>query len=759
MRHREPRATIDGETRSAAELGDVGAWKYSKDPTTQLMVLRYRLPHWEPGRLGMWHMAHPDFLIGESPPPDDLFEWIDRGGRVEAHNVFFERSWWENLAVARMGWPGVRRHQWMCSAAKCSVHSLPRSLELACQAMRLPIQKDVEKAKSMKRLAKPVKLKKARVRELERLGIDPSTHVEFFESEYDIVTNWEYCGVDVLAEEGLSERLPDLSDDELELWMLNEDVNLRGVRVDLELCRAAVALGAEEAERLRRIMMDVTGGQVERPTQRERVKRWLLENEGIRLPDTTKDTVDKLLLKKEIKDDPERWRVRAILECMRNAGQTAATKYAKAIELADTDGRVRDIMMYHGAERTGRFAGKGLQVHNFKRAVVRDQEQLVRDIKEGNLEWLRLMHGDPISALGDCARGIVLPDHGEELYVADYAAIEARVVFWLARLQEALDIFRNRQDIYCEMASEIYGVPVTKKDEVMRFTGKQAILGLGFGMGAPKFRSHCLKLANVDLPIKMCRKVVKIYRKRFERVVQLWRDMEETAVEVVAAWQKDGEFIERPVGTTEGLIRFCMPEEHGGDFLQMVLPSGRRLHYREPQLKPQAMYQFTAIDPNAEDEESREVKITVSVPLGDDNLNDRYRWFLAHRACDGQGYVLKKPQQHSKRRIVGKLTYAGMDESGNNQWVRIDTYGGKLTENAVQATARDFLCHAILRGIKPSNVYKFMMSIHDEMVTGAKKGTGDVKLFERLMTTLPEWGGDCPVSCEAWGEGVRYKKG
>lgn len=752
-----PRATIDGETRSAADLTEVGAWKYSKDPTTELMVLRYRLPHWERGRLGMWHMAHPDFLIDESPLPEDLFEWIDKGGMVEAHNVFFERSWWQNLAEARMGWPRVRDHQWMCSAAKCSVHSLPRSLELACLAMDLPIRKDTEKAKSMKRLSKPKKLLKADLKRLEKMGIDPATYINWHEDEFDIVTNWEYCGIDVLAEEGLSEALPDLSEQELELWRLNEEVNLRGVRVDMDLCRAAVKLGEEESLRLQGILQEITGGKVERPTQRDRVKRWLLENEGIRLADTTKDTIEKLLDTKQMKEERYR-RARTILEVMRNAGQTAASKYAKAIELADTDGRIRDIMMYHGAERTGRFAGKGIQVHNFKRAVVRDQEGLVRDIKDGNLEWLRMMWGDPISALGDCARGMLLPDHGERLYVADYAAIEARVVFWLCRLQEALDIFRNKLDIYCEMASEIYGVPVTKKDEVMRFTGKQAILGLGFGMGAPKFRAHCLKLANVDLPIKMCRKVVKTYRKRFPQVVAMWHDMEQTAIKVVEAWMRDGEFIDLPVDTTEGMVRFRMPEEFNGDFLQMVLPSGRCLHYRRPSLTAQAMYQFTAIDPNAESEDEREVKITVSLEKDEDDVNDRRRWYLAHRQCDSQGYVLKKPQMHSKRRIVGKLTYAGMDEGGNNQWVRIDTYGGKLVENAVQATARDFLCHAILKGIKPSNAYKFMMSIHDEMVTGAREGTGDVHAFERLMTVLPEWGTDCPIAVEAWGEGTRYRK-
>lgn len=373
-------------------------------------------------------------------------------------------------------------------------------------------------------------------------------------------------------------------------------------------------------------------------------------------------------------------------------------------------------------------------------------------------EWLRFCYGPVMQALGEGSRGMVLPDEDDhELLVADYAAIEARVLFWMVDDQSALDIFRRKEDIYCEMATSIYDRPVTKADEAERFMGKQTILGLGYGMGPKKFKAHIKHLSGLDVPYGFVRKVVKIYRKeRFPVVPEYWMKTEKAAIESV-------EF-EREVDVCSGdgpVFTYRMEELGSVPFLSCELPSGRKLWYREPRLIPTVNFFFGAEDPTAEpDKEGRRERHNVLVAMNRrDAHRDRARE-MARRQAFGEGLRLIEEAKVGVQES-SKLTYLEANDGGGIQ--RVETYGGKIVENNDQGTSCDFLKFSIVQ-LRKEHGLRAMMTIHDELVASAKrlatKALGDARLraFMETVERLPEWGSGCPISCEAW-RGPRYKKG
>jgi DNA polymerase len=323
------------------------------------------------------------------------------------------------------------------------------------------------------------------------------------------------------------------------------------------------------------------------------------------------------------------------------------------------------------------------------------------------------LYGGVMEALSAGLRGAIVAPPGKVLYVADFAGIEARVLLWVAEDERGLDLFRNKADIYCDMASSIYGYPVNKNDHPKeRGIGKIAILGLGYQMGASKFVDTCEK-GGVTIPediyCEACGKglgqhgrerhafesdedpetmtavrVVQAYREKYWRVKQLWADQETAAIAAVES--------RSPVqcGKVQWVYR--------APFLYCVLPSGRRLAYNEPRVKTQMM------------------------PWG-------------------------------KEKAV--LSHMGVD-SYTHQWKRCTVYGGLLVENIVQAISRDLMADGMLRA-EAQGTYQIVLSVHDELVSEAIEGTGSVKEFEMLMSALPAWADGCPVDAEGWC-GKRYRK-
>lgn len=701
---REATATIDFESRSCADLRKVGSWAYSLHPTTEVLCLAFRLPSWAPGRTGLWHPAFPhlDIPACDTTELTELFEWIWAGRPVEAHNAWFERGIWTNVLVPD-GWPIISPWQWRCSAAKAAAHTLPRGLEDVASVLRLAMQKDTEGSKLMKKLTKPRKPRKAERAAWAKVSTAPHPTL-WWESKEWFERLWAYCRQDVLTEVAVSEAVPDLLPRELELYLMDQDINERGFQLDADAVDVALQLVTAETPRLNAELTRLTGGKVTKATQRAKLKGWFAE-QGLQLEDTTKDTIDDLLMLPL--EGPKRLSmpVRRGLELLKMLGKASTAKYQTMRGWMNADGRVRGGLLFHGAG-TGRWSGAGVQPHNFVRGIVKNMAALwtalktgdrphivktVRELSRAYNEATRAYDGPPqvrdiLDALSQALRGTIVAPPGRKLYVADYAAIEARVVLWLAGADEALDTFRRHEDIYKVMATDIYHTDVRSINGAQRQLGKQAVLGLGFQMGAPKFQATCEKY-NIIVDEDFSKTVVDAYRSKFWQVVNMWREQEGAAIEATL----NGEGAEPVVA---GKVKWFVE----GQYLYCQLPSGRRLAYPEP---------------------------------------------------DVRGWKTSWGQ------VKTSLTFTGINPY-SRKWERRAAYGGLLVENITQAVARDIMADAIRRADE-SHIYDVVLSVHDELIAEADEDKGNVADFVQLMAQAPSWASDCPIEAEGWAD-VRYHK-
>ncbi len=572
-----PKATIDFETRSAISLKTVGSWAYSLHPSTQVLCLAFHLPTWPTERTSLWHPALPMLGLAETRNFDDvleLTEWIERGGLVEAHNAQFERGIWTNILRPRYGWPRIDPTQWRCSAAKAAAHALPRKLDGAAKALHLPDRKDPEGVKRMKdsaikRMFKPRKPRK-KEREAWAAAHGSAPHpLLWWESVEEMEALWAYCRQDVLVETGLSLALDDLSPDESLIYTLDQCINERGFQIDRHAVDAALALIAEESVALNTELGDLTNGQVRKATQRARMLAWFAA-QGLDLPDTQGTTIDEYLHSQEEMTPA----VRRALEIVYTLGRSSTAKYQSMLDHVCPDWRVRGGLLYHGAT-TGRWSGAGVQPHNFPKGTLinMDMGDLWTDLLTRDRALIGAKYGSVMAALAHGLRGAIIPRPGHQLYVADYASIEVRVLLWLADDEEHLEIFRQHGDMYLTMASKIYGYPCTKDQHPKeRAVGKIAVLGLGYQMGAAKFQGTCENQAGVLITEAESQTTVDAYREEFWRVKNLWTTYERGAIDAVleqtnvsvgqgVVWYPDGQFLCCELPSTR-LLRYPFPEIH-----------------------------------------------------------------------------------------------------------------------------------------------------------------------------------------------------
>lgn len=426
-----PRATVDFETRSACSLRACGSWRYSLDPTTQVMCLAFRLPSWAPGRVELWHPAFPHLGIEEECTGGfdalmELFAWVLTDGLVEAHNSWFERGIWTNIMVPQYGFPSVPHTSWRCSAAKAAAHALPRNLEDAGDAVESDIVKDVEGGKVMKKMMKPRKATVAdkrawarlhepcpvcdgagRVESFKKDGTPtvkgqkcpvcagaghgnaddvPSMPLLYHESADLLAELWAYCRQDVLAEEAVSAALPDLNPLETRMFLMDQAVNERGFRLDRGAIAAALAIIDAHFTDLNAELVALTGGKVERATQRQRMLDWLEEDHAVVLEDTRAATLDDVLATWMLDATPRRG-----IEIMRTLGKSSTAKFVKMANWICPDDRVHGGMLFHGAS-TGRWSGQGIQPHNFPRGRMSEIKSRYGIVMEDTWDILQLIH-------------------------------------------------------------------------------------------------------------------------------------------------------------------------------------------------------------------------------------------------------------------------------------------------------------------------------------------------------------------------------
>lgn len=736
------RITLDFETRSTANLKLVGAHKYSLDPSTRATCLAAKFN----GQDAMMFLSYEAVNLPWKKVPEGFkYHWqkaIENGYLFCAHNAFFEQCIYYNILVAKLNWPYIPRDLWRCTAAKAAACALPRNLAGAGEALKLITQKDFRGYQAMMATCKPTRQwgdwQKARMQVAEGRKIakrryelaqrpeppmfaTPETHPDVFEVLYT------YCKIDVKSEEELDEVLPDLIPDEQEIWFLNQKLNWRGLPADIPTIQKIVGIMARETKKNLAELDSVTMGLVTKAGARNSIIEFLAL-EGIELPNLRANTVSDFLKNGEIDGDMKR-----LLEIRQALSKTSTKKYQAFLERAGADGRVRDILLYHGAS-TGRDTGTGIQPHNFPRGLIPVDKArpyaAVENVIELDEEMLRILYGENLAILfSSILRNMLIPSEGKELFVADFSKIEVAVLWWLADNESGLNVLRSGKDPYKYQAAANlechYDDIADESDD--RQLAKAQILGCGFGMGWAKFQKTAWDQYRLKLTRKQSRAAVKAYRETHEAVPDVWKAYEAAAITAI----EEQKTIE--VGHCKFIYR--IDRRRKVQFLWVELPSGRRLAYADPEIGWRVReFESTEVLYNGMWHELQELEETLESELDLDKFKTRI--------------VIKhgRPQKTLEFWAVNSKT---------KKWSRERTFGGSLTENIVQAVARDLMMSAIVR-LEHAG-YQALLSVHDEAICEKQIGSGSLIEFNRIMTRDLPWSAGIPIEAKGW-VGPRYRK-
>ena len=654
--------SIDLETYSSVPIAKAGAQKYIQSPDFEILLFAYSL---DGGDVQIIDLAQGELL------PQWLASALSDPQYIKhAYNASFE---WGCLSKF-MGTLPI--DQWRCTMFHGLYCGYTAGLDATGKALGLPADK--QKLSTGKALIRyfcvpcaPTKTNGGRTRNYPRH--DPAKWALFK----------EYCIGDVTTEMEILHRLENFPvPPELEKqWQTDVLINARGVAVDMDMVRGALWIGETTRDQLTEEAVTLSG--LDNPNSVKQLMQWLEEELDEELTDLRKDTVSRLLNGNLTNDTARR-----MLEIRQELGKTSTKKY-NAIEAAVcADGRVRGLLQFYGANRTGRWAGRLVQVQNLPRTYV-EPLPLARDlVKRRETASLRALFGSVPDTLSQLIRTSFIAELGNALVDADFSAIEARVISWLAGESWRLDVFRTHGKIYEASASQMFGVPLERikkgnPEYALRQKGKVAELALGYqgSTGALiKMGALDMGLTEAELP-----DIVNRWRDANKRIRDLWYSMEAAAVQVIQTGQ--------PVGLRSLVLAREMDAGNNLDFLTIRLPSGRKLYYAHPSL--------------------------------------------------GQNQ-LGKPS----------ITYMGMDQT-TKKWKLIETYGGKLVENCVQAIARDCLAEAIER-LEAAN-YPVVFHVHDEVVVECAAERASLDDIAAIMGQPVSWAPDLPLGADGW-VGAFYKK-
>ena len=640
---------IDLETYSSEDISSAGAYKYTQSPDFEILLIAYAF---NDGPVLVCDLASGD------PFPQVLIQAFSYGGvELWAHNATFER-----LCFKAYGYD-IPASRWFCSAVKSAYCGLPFSLDQVSKILNLENKKKETGKMLIRYFCVPCKPTAANGMRTRNLPHHTPEKWELFK---------EYCAGDVEAEREIDNRLSAYRIPQFErnLYSLDADVNDRGVLIDMRMARAAVAVSEEFNERLTNRVVKITG--LDNPNSGAQLKKWLEGQTGEEVASLTKETLP--VLAKKYKTNK---RVAEVLEARARLGKTSVSKYTAMLASAGADDRARGLFQFYGANRTGRWAGRLIQLQNLPRNYIKNIHEPREFLRQGDGDALELMFGDVQDTLSQLIRTAFIPREGCLLYVADYSAIEARVISWLSGEQWRMDVFHGEGKIYEATAARMFGLPIEAitKGSDLRSKGKVAELALGYQGGVAALER--MGGAKMGLTTTEMQSIVKKWRKANPSVVALWEDMNECAIDAVR-WKR------KSVSKFRGLVFDC--DDYA---MTITLPSGRQLFYKNARLKPS-------------------------------------KW-------GGSSVVYDGTNQETK------------------QWGSVDTYGGKLTENIVQAIARDLLGFAMLT-LKASG-YGIVMHIHDEVVIEDEGGLPPehkLKNICSLMSIAPEWAKDLPLRADGF---------
>lgn len=704
-------------------LPDVGVYVYVEHPSFEVISLHYR--SFDNSVSCLW--------TPDQPSPDYLLNYVANGGMVEAHNIQFEAVVWNNYCVKAFGWPTLQLEQTRCSAAKCRRYSLPGSLAQAAEVIGGE-QKDSEGKNLIRKLTRPVTPTKKH----------PSFRWTPSEAPEDFKKFYAYNAQDTAAEMTLSQKVPDLTPYERDAWLADQQINNRGVYVDRVSLAACTRLLESFTAELAAEFKQITGGYVQTINETKKFCEWL-SSRGV-----SSDSVDKKsvadMLGKNIPPDARR-----ALEIRQALGGANSKKLYAIEQRLNADGRLRGSYIYCGADRTGRWASVGVQLQNITAAGPATKNCLscgriigatvdrclcgateFKDRGEWGLEEMaqaladarsmqyadviRTWGSDINSLLSGCLRGLFAAPPGHELVCADFSAIEAVVLACLSRCQWRIDVFSTHGKIYETTASQISGIPL---DEILAYKkihgqhhpyrkklGKIPELASGYAgwIGAWK-NFGADKFFDSDDDIK---KAILAWRARSPEIVEFWGGQHRQVGEkpwdsVPELYGVEGSVVSAILNPGQyyncGDISFLCDMRT----LFCRLPSGRLLYYHQP-------------------------KLTLS--------SDYFR------------------------RPVYKIAYYGYNtnaEKGPTGWVSMETYGGRLVENVVQAVSADIQAEALIRAHAAG--YPVVMHTHDELVAEVPQSSKTLTLegLINVMRERPAWASWWPIKAAGW-TGTIYHK-
>lgn len=648
--------SIDLETYSSVNIKKSGAWKYIDSPDFEILLFAYSLDYADPVCI--------DFAQGEVLP-QWLREALTNPDYVKkAYNAPFE---WGCLSKY-MG-KKLPPEQWRCTMFKGLYAGYTAGLDATGRALGLPDDKrKLNTGKALIRYfcvpCKPSKVNGGRMRNYPHH--DPQRWELF--KEYNIG--------DVVTEMEIDKRLSDICvpDFVQKEWETDLIINSRGVAVDMEMVTGSLDIGAEVKQKLTKEAVNISG--LDNPNSVKQLSKWLETETEETVSDLRKDTVAKMLSRED--NSPE---VQRMLEIRRELGKTSTKKYDAIQSAVCDDGRVRGLLQFYGANRTGRWAGRLVQVQNLPRTYT-EPLILARELVKGRkLEALRLIYGSVADTLSQLIRTAFIAPNGRTLIDADFSAIEARVISWLAGEEWRLEVFRTHGKIYEASASQMFGVPLERikkgnPEYALRQKGKVAELALGYqGSSGALVAMGALDMGipEEDLP-----DIVSRWREANKRIRDLWYKMDSAAVQIITQGGS--------VGVNGVIISREFNYSQNTDYMTITLPSGRKLYYISPQI----------------------------------GVN---KW--------------DKPS----------VSYMGMDQT-SKKWKRIETYGGKLVENCVQAIARDCLALSIER-LKEAG-YEVVFHIHDEVVIECDKEKASLDDVVKIMSEPIPWAVGLPLGADGW---------
>lgn len=545
---------IDIETFSSVDIKN-GAYAYSEAPDFEILLIAYKFSDEDKVK-----------LIDLTDDPEELENlrfWdalTDPAVVKTAYNANFERT-----CLARYTGEAMPPEQWRCTMVLAVQLGLPRSLAAVGPALGLTEEEQKKKtgAALIQYFCKPCKPTRTNGQRTKNTRLHAPEKWELFK-EYNIQ--------DVATEQIILKRLRDFRPDQSEqdLWTLDQEINDRGVLLDIPMAGSIVEFDTERSADLLAEAQQITG--LSNPNSLAQLKPWLADN-GLATDTLRKDDVAAMLGDPDLHEN-----VRRVLEIRQTLSKTSVKKYQTMLDIAGEDDRARGIMQFYGGH-TGRWAGRSLQPQNLARNTMPDDElDVAREfVKMGDFESLEMIFGEPAPIFSQLVRTAFIPSPGNRFVVSDFSAIEARVIAWIAGEEWRLEVFRNDGDIYCESASHIYHVPVVKHgiNGELRQRGKVAELALGYGgaVGAMKQMD-----TSGSVPEDEMQGIVTQWRAESPKIVRMWRDCQDAAVAVIRGNQP-----KRVLRSLQG-TEFYVKLVDGTPVLFIQLPSGRPIAYWDPKI-------------------------------------------------------------------------------------------------------------------------------------------------------------------------------